>query len=111
MHLTSPILSDTMYDRMAKNSDSKPAPPDTRVITRLDEEERAILRRARARTGQNTSAVIKAALRLYAQTLPSESPLELFERFGVVGAVSGPKDLSETYKSRVDYSAKYKERT
>ncbi len=103
--------SDKMSDTMAKPSDSTPAPPDTRVITRLDDEERAILRRARATTGQNTSAIIKAALRLYAQTLPSETPIELFERFGVVGAVSGPEDLSETYKSRIDYSSKHRSRT
>jgi hypothetical protein len=96
---------------MAKSSDSKPAPQDTRVITRLDDEERAILRRARATTGQNTSAIIKAALRLYAQTLPSETPIELFERFGVVGAASGPKDLSERYKSLVDYSSKHRQRS
>jgi uncharacterized protein (DUF1778 family) len=101
------MLSDTM----AKSSDSTRAPPDTRVITRLDDEERAILRRARATTGQNTSAIIKAALRLYARTLPSETPIELFERFGVVGAVSGPEDLSETYKALVDYSSKHRPRT
>jgi hypothetical protein len=79
---------------------------DARVITRLDEEERAILRRARALTGKNTSGVIKAALRLYAQTLPSESPAEIFERCGVLGAIKGPSDLSETYKQRIDYSVK-----
>jgi len=55
---------------------------DARVITRLDEEERAILRRVRALTGKNTSGVIKAALRLYAQTLPSDSPARIFERCG-----------------------------
>jgi uncharacterized protein (DUF1778 family) len=100
-----------LSDAMAKSSDSTPAPPDTRVITRLDDEERAILRRARATTGQNTSAIIKAALRLYARTLPSETPIELFERFGVIGAVSGPEDLSETYKALVDYSSKHRPRT
>lgn len=100
-----------MSDEMPKSSDSTPPGRDTRVITRLDAEERAILRRARSTTGQNTSAIIKAALRLYAQTLPSETPIELFERFGVVGAVSGPENLSETYKSRVDYSRKHRPRT
>ena len=78
-----------------------------RVITRLDEEEQAILRRARAATGKNTSGVIKAALRCYAQTLTTETALEIFERFGIVGAVSGPTDLSETYKEQVDYSDKH----
>ena len=80
---------------------------DARVIARLDQEERVLLRRARAATGKNTSSVLKAALRLYARTLPGESPLALFERCGVVGAVSGPRDLSETYKQRIDYSAKH----
>ena len=81
--------------------------PDTRVIARLDDEERAILRRARSATGKNTSSIIKAALRLYARTLPADSPLSIFERHGVLGAISGPRDLSETYKQRVDYSAKH----
>lgn len=82
--------------------------PDSRVIARLDDEERAMLERVRALTGKNTSAVIKAALRAYAQTLLADvSPLEIFERHGVVGAVSGPTDLSETYKDHVDYSAKH----
>jgi len=108
--LTSVPLSDRMSDAMPKSSDSVPPPPDTRVITRLDEEERAILRRARATTGQNTSAIIKAALRLYARTLPSETPIELFERFGVVGAVAGPEHLSDTYKSLIDYSNKHRSR-
>jgi uncharacterized protein (DUF1778 family) len=80
---------------------------DSRVIARLDDEERAILRRARAATGQNTSSVIKAALRAYAKTLPTESAIELFERCGVIGAVSGPTDLSETYKRAIDYSDKH----
>jgi hypothetical protein len=77
------------------------------VITRLDEEEQAMLRRARATTGKNTSGVIKAALRLYAQTLPAQSPLELFEQCGVVGAVAGPTDLSVRYKSQLDFSNKH----
>ena len=79
---------------------------DSRVIARLDEEERALLRRARALTGKNTSGVIKAALRLYAETLPKKTAVELFEEHGVLGAASGPVDLSETYKERIDYSAK-----
>jgi hypothetical protein len=85
-------------------------PADARIIARLDEEERAILRRARAATGKNTSAVIKAALRVFAQTLPGESPLSIFERLGVVGAVSGPRDLSETYKQHIDYSHKHSDK-
>jgi len=83
---------------------------DTRVITRLDEEEQAILRRARATTGKNTSGVIKAALRVYARTLPKETPVEIFERCGVIGAISGPTDLSETYKTQIDYSGKHGKR-
>jgi len=84
--------------------------PDARVIARLDDEEREILRRARAATGKNTSAVIKAALRLYEKTLPHESALAIFERSGVIGAVSGPVDLSESYKGLVDYSHKHSSR-
>ena len=93
-------LYDIVYD-VGKSS------TDGRVITRLDEEEQAILRRARAATGKNTSGVIKAALRLYAKTLPAESPVELFERYGLIGVVSGPTDLSETYKQHLDYSDKH----
>lgn len=85
---------------------SKPK-SDSRVIARLDDEEQAILRRARAATGQNTSSVIKAALRAYAKTLPAESAIALFERCGVIGAVTGPTDLSETYKQAIDYSRKH----
>lgn len=80
---------------------------DARVITRLDEEEQAILRRARAATGKNTSGVIKAALRHYAKSLPAESSFALFERCGVIGAVSGPTELSEAYKQHIDYSDKH----
>lgn len=80
---------------------------DSRVIARLGDEERAILRRVRAATGQNTSSVIKAALRAYAKTLPAESPIELFERCGAIGVVSGPTDLSETYKRAIDFSDKH----
>jgi uncharacterized protein (DUF1778 family) len=80
---------------------------DARVIARLDDEEQEILRLARAATGQNTSAVIKAALRSYGKSLPRESALAIFERHGVIGAVSGPSNLSETYKSLVDYSHKH----
>ena len=83
---------------------------DTRVITRLDEEEQAILRRARATTGKNTSGVIKAALRVYARTLPKETPVEIFERCDVIGAIAGPTDLSETYKAHIDYSRKHDHR-
>lgn len=85
-----------------------PKSSDDRVTARLDDEERAILDRVRSVTGKNTSAVIKAALRVYAESVLSDAePLEVFERHGVVGAVSGPSDLSETYKGRVDYSAKH----
>jgi uncharacterized protein (DUF1778 family) len=90
---------------MAKRKPSS----DARVIARLDDEEQEILRRARAATGQNTSAVIKAALRSYGKSLPRESALSIFERHGVVGAVSGPRDLSESYKDLVDYSHKHGE--
>lgn len=83
---------------------------DGRVIARLDEEEQALLRRARAATGKNTSAVIKAALRLYAQSLPRKAPLEIFEDCGAIGAAGGPEDLSETYKDRVDYASKHGQR-
>lgn len=78
-----------------------------RVITRLDAEEQAILERARRLTGSNTSGVIKAALRAYSETLPKESPLEIFQRLGVVGAAEGPADLSERYKEYVDYAAQH----
>ena len=54
-----------------------------------------------------TSGVIKSALRVYAKTLPSEAPLAIFERCGVVGAISGPADLSQTYKQHIDYSGKH----
>lgn len=83
---------------------------DNRVIARLDEEERALLERVRSLTGQNTSAVMKAALRAYAKSLLDErSPLDIFRRHGVVGAASGPTDLSETYKEQIDYSSKHGE--
>lgn len=81
---------------------------DARVIARLGEEEREILRRARTSTGQNTSAVIKAALRLYGTSLERESALAIFERNGVVGAVSGPRNLSASYKELVDFSHKHR---
>jgi hypothetical protein len=87
-----------LYD-MSKRSDE-------RVIARLDPEEQAILQRARALTGQNTSGVVKAALRAYGESLPQEAPLEIFERFGVVGAVHGPTDLSERVKDALDFRAK-----
>ncbi len=80
---------------------------DSRIIARLDEEERAILRRVRAATGKNTSAIVKAALRAYEKTLPRESALAIFERSGVIGAVSGPRNLSESYKEAIDYSHKH----
>ena len=78
-----------------------------RITTRLNEEEQAILRRARSVTGKTTSGVIKTALRAYAKTLPSEAPLAIFERCGVVGAISGPTDLSETYKQQITYTGKH----
>lgn len=71
------------------------SPKDARVTTRLDEEDQALLRRVRALTGATTSTVIKAALRCYAQSLPHESPLHLFERHGLVGALQGPTHLSK----------------
>jgi len=99
---------DSLYDTMARKSNTA---TDARVIARLDPEEREILRRARAATGKNTSAVIKAALRAYEKTLPRRSALALFEQHGVIGAISGPRDLSETYKSHLDYSAKQGKRS
>ncbi len=78
-----------------------------RVIARLDAEELAIMRRARRVTGKSTTAVVKAALRLYGESLGADEPLEIFRRFGVVGSIEGPTDLSETYKQRVDYSGKH----
>jgi len=80
---------------------------DERVIARLGEEEREILRRARVSTGQNTSAIIKAALRLYGDALKRESALAIFERNGLVGALSGPRNLSETYKGLLDFAPKH----
>lgn len=77
-----------------------------RVNARLDAEESELLERARAQTGKSTSAIIKEALRLYCADLPRESPLEIFTRHGVVGAVSGPEDLSANYKDRIDFSKK-----
>ena len=77
-----------------------------RINARLDAEENELLERARALTGKSTSAIIKEALRMYCAELPSESPLEIFVRHGVVGAVAGPEDLSETYKDRIDFSDK-----
>jgi len=65
---------------------------DARVIARLGEEEREILRRARVSTGENTSAIIKAALRLYGESLGRESALAIMQRNGVVGAVAGPRN-------------------
>jgi hypothetical protein len=79
---------------------------DARVMARLDAEGQALLRKARAATGKSTSAVIKAALRLYAGTLSNGTPLEILQRCGVVGAVTGPTHLSETYKQHVDDAAK-----
>lgn len=96
-------LYDILYDMRKSGTDA-------RVITRLDDEEQAILRRAKAATGKNTSGVIKAALRLYAKTLPAETPIELFQRCGVIGALSGPTDLSDTYKRHIDYSSKHSSR-
>jgi uncharacterized protein (DUF1778 family) len=83
---------------------------DARIIARLDSEERDILRRARAATGKNTSAIVKAALREYEKTLPRQSALKIFERFGVIGAISGPRDVSERYKRLLDFSSKHGKR-
>jgi hypothetical protein len=60
-----------------------------------------------AATGKNTSAIVKAALRDYEKTLPRQSALEIFGRFGVIGAVSGPRDVSERYKRLIDFSTKH----
>lgn len=79
-------------------------PKDTRVTVRFGVEEQALLQQVRARTGASTSVVIKTALRLYAQTLPQESPLRLFERHGLVGAFAGPTTLSERYKDGAPYT-------
>ena len=84
----------------------KPGDVGQRVNARLDAEESELLERARTRTGKSTSAIIKEALRLYCADLPKESPLEIFAKHGVVGAVSGPEDLSENYKERIDFSKK-----
>ena len=54
-----------------------------------------------------SGSVVKAALREYDKTLPRQSALEIFERFGVVGAVTGPRDLSERYKQLRDFSSKH----
>ena len=51
--------------------------------------------------------MIKAALRHYARSLPTETALEIFERCGLLAAVDGPTDLSETYKEQIDYSGKH----
>jgi len=85
----------------------KKSKTDARVIARLDANEQALLRRAREVTGKNTSAVIKAALRQYVASLPGASPIAIFRERGVIGAVSGPTDLSEKYKELVDYATKH----
>lgn len=81
--------------------------PDARVITRLNEEEQALLRHARAVSGKNTSGVIKAALRQYAESLERKSPVEIFHDMDLLGAVEGPTDLSVTYKQHIDHSDKH----
>jgi hypothetical protein len=76
---------------------------DSRAVARLDEEERALLRRAREVTGQSTGGVIKAALSQYAAGLPQRSALEILRERGLVGAVQRPADLSENYRGYVNY--------
>lgn len=71
------------------------------MVLRLSREDASALERACKRTGQSVDDVMRSALRAYWERLPEEAALEIFKRHGVIGAVSGPLDLSVTYKNHL----------
>ena len=72
------------------------------LSVRLDDSEFIMLSRLSEQLGESRSKVVKRGIAALAQQkLHGESPHELAVKLGVIGAFSGPADLSETVGVRV----------
>lgn len=72
------------------------------LSVRLDDAEFAALSQLSEQLGETRSQVVKRSIAALArQKLRGESPHELAEKLGLIGAFRGPAGLSETVASRV----------
>ena len=72
------------------------------LSVRLDDAEFSALSRLSEQLGETRSQIVKRSIaELARQRLGSATPFELAERMGLIGAFSGPADLSETVSRRV----------
>ena len=72
------------------------------LSVRLDDDEFAALSQLSEQLGETRSQVVKRSIaELARRKLRGESPHELAEKLGLIGAFGGPADLSETVAARV----------
>jgi hypothetical protein len=70
------------------------------IITQLDDDAANKLTYIQQQTGQDTEAVLKAAINQYYQQLqPPQTPLEALTQSGFIGCGSAEPDLSANYKT------------
>ncbi len=77
-----------------------------RINARIDAQLTQKLERIRDLTGKNTSAILKAAIDRYYESLQEADakPGDALRRSGFIGSGKGEPDLSSTYKRRLSQS-------
>jgi hypothetical protein len=80
-----------------------------RIITHLDAAANQ-LAYIQQHTGQDTEAILKAAIEKYDQQLQPQqkSALDIFQDLGLVGCIDADPDLSTNYKSVISQSLEQK---
>jgi hypothetical protein len=80
------------------------------IITQLDDDVANKLTYIQQQTGQDTEAVLKAAIEQYYEQLqhPQKTALDIFQDLGLVGCIDTDPDLSTTYKSVISQSLEQK---
>jgi len=79
-----------------------------RINARLNDEYQEKLRLLQAQTGKSASEVVRDALELYyeARCQHKQNKVLILKQTGFIGVAEGHVDLSENYKSLLDWSDK-----
>jgi hypothetical protein len=80
------------------------------IITQLDDDAANKLAYIQQHTGQDTEAILKAAIEEYYRKLqpPQKIALDIFEDLGLVGCMNTDPDLSTKYKSVISRLLEHK---
>jgi hypothetical protein len=74
------------------------------IITQLDDDAASKLTYIQQHTGQDTEAILKAAIERYYQQLQQKTALDIFQDLGLVGCIDADPNLSTNYKSVISQS-------